>query len=223
MLPRPRLCLLICRETLELRGQGPSAARWPQPHIHLVECPIIGLGRKRVDKPLGKSGKILRAIQGPRSIRFRESAVKIIDEDEVKVGRCGHFVAAQLAQGHHCRLFFAHVPMRAREVGGDRAMHGADNRICQTRERLPSLPRGDSSCEDPYTDQEDILEAEHAYALEQVLVIARLSERRIKSAMKLVLIRQSAKKTRVNQRIDHLGVACQRITQTWCNAENKND
>ena len=165
----------------------------------------------------------MRTIEGPRPVRFRVLIVKIVDQNEIEVGSRSHFVTAQLSHGQHCGLLSPHVTMDRREIIGDRAMDGANDRISEPGKRFARLTRGDRSGKDSHANKEHVFQTKHAYAFEQVFVVARLGQCRIKPPSKFDFVRQGTEKARIDQCIHDLGMACQRLSQTGCNAEDQND
>ena len=75
----------------------------------------------------------------------------------------------------------------------------------------PACSRRHRAGEDARADQEHVLLAEHADAVEQVLVVARLRRARASSRrVKLRVVRQRAEEARIDQRVHHLRIARQR-------------
>ena len=141
VLPGPGLGLLVARETADLGGERPGAARRAQPHIDVVERAVIGLRGQRIDQPLGQAGEILRAVERTLAVRFGVLVVEIVDQDQVEIGTRGHLAPAELAHGQHRGLLAAHMAVGGGEIVGDRAVHGADHRVGQPREGLARLAR----------------------------------------------------------------------------------
>ena len=223
VLPGPGLALLIGGEAADLGGERAGAAGRTQPHVDLVERAVIGLRGQRVDQPLRQPSEILRAIERTFSVRFRMLAVEVVDQDQVEIGASGHLAAAELAHGQHRSRLAAHVAVRRREIIGDRAMHGSDHRVGEPRESLARLPRRHRAGQDAHADQKHIFQPEHADAFEQVLVVARLRQRRVEPPAEFRLVRQGAEKARIDQRIHHLRIARQRIGEPGRDAEHQRD
>ena len=102
-------------------------------------------------------------------------------------------------------------------------MHGTDHRVGQPREGLARLPRRHRAGENAHADQEHVFQPEHADALEQILVVARLRQRGVEPARKLGVVRQRAEETRVDQRVHHLRIARQRVGEPRRDAEHQRD
>src|SRR6185312_16336705 len=87
------------------------------------------------------------------------------------------------------------------------------DRVGKLCESPPCLPRRYSPGQNPYPDEEHVLEPEHADALEQILIVTRLRQRRVEALCEFRTAWQSAKKTGIHQRIDDLRMAREGVAE----------
>ena len=113
--------------------------------------------------------------------------------------------------------------MRGGEIVLDGAMHRADDHVGEPREGLARLLGRDGAGEDARADQEHVLLAELARAVEQVLVGARLRQRAGQFGRELLGVRQRAEERRLDQRIHHLRIARQNIGEPRRGAEHERE
>ena len=223
MLPGPGIAFLVAGKAVDLRRQRAGAARRTQPHVDLVERAVIGLRRERVDQPLRQPREILRAVERALAVRFRGRRVEIVDQDQVEIGARRHLVAAELAHGEHRILLGSDAAVRRRKVAADRAMHRADHGVGQPREGFTRLPRSHRAGQDAHADQKHVFQPEHADTLEQILIVARLRQCRVQPLVELLLAGQRAEEARIDQRIDDLRIARQRVGEPRRDAEHQRD
>jgi hypothetical protein len=96
--------------------------------------------------------------------------VEIVDDDQVEIGPRRHFAAAELAHGEHGAGAAGHDAVDGAEHRADPPMQRAHDRVGETREGLPGLLRGHRAGQDSRADQEDLLLAEQADAIEEILM-----------------------------------------------------
>ena len=102
-------------------------------------------------------------------------------------------------------------------------MHGADHHVGEPREGFARLPRGQRAGQNADADQEHVLLPEHADAVEEILVVARLRQRRVEPLAQLRVVRQGAEEARIDQRIHHLRMARNDVGEPRRGAEHQSD
>ena len=223
MLPGPGLTLLVGGEATDLGSERPGAAGRAQPHVDLVERAVVGLRGQRIDQPLRQPGEILRAVKRTLAVRLRIRVVEVVNKDQIEVGARRHLAPAKLAHGQHRARLAAQMAIGRGKIAGDRAVHSANHRVGEPREGLAGLPCRHRAGQYAHSGQKHVFQPEHADALEQVLVVTRLRQRRVEPPAELGVVRQHAEKARIDQRIHHLRVARQRVGEPRRDAKHEDD
>src|SRR5262249_35134203 len=139
VLPGPGFVLLVAREALELGGEWPGAAGRAQPHVDLVEQPVIGRRSERADQALRQPREVLSAVKRPRAVRFRPRGIEIVAPEGFGAGAGGLPPPAELSEREDRRLLAGDAAVLARELVLDRAMVGADQHVRQPGKGLARL------------------------------------------------------------------------------------
>ena len=109
------------------------------------------------------------------------------------------------------------------EHRADPPVQRAHDRVGEAREGLPGLLRGHRAGQDARADQEYLLLAEQADAVEEILMGAGLRQRNRKGRLELLRSRQGAEKSLVGERVHHLGMLGERIGEPRRGAEHAGD
>src|SRR5262245_16770244 len=96
--------------------------------------------------------------------------IEIVDDDKVEIRGRGHLASAELAEREQHDLLPADTTMRLRKQVLDMAAQRADHDIGKAGERLCGLLRRHSPGQDAGADQEHMLLAEQAQAVEMIFV-----------------------------------------------------
>src|SRR5580704_1307976 len=97
MLPGFGVAALIKRESRELRRQRPLSSRRPEPHVDLIEATGLGRRGQRGEKSLRQPRIVERSSERLWAVRLAGVGGKIVDDDEVEIGRRRHLARAELA------------------------------------------------------------------------------------------------------------------------------
>ena len=117
----------------------------------------------------------------------------------------------------------ADTTVDAGKIGFDAGMHRADQHVGQRRKRVASLLRRQRAGKNAGADQEHMLLAEQADCVEHVFVGAGLADSPRQLRFQALGVGQRAKKSRIDQRIDDVGMLGENIRKPWRSAENKRD
>jgi hypothetical protein len=172
---------------------------------------------------LGDAREILRAVKRARAIGLRLVLVEIIDDDEVEIGRRRHLASAELAERQNRALLRAQPSVRHLEIIRDGTLDRAHDHVGKAREGLSGLLGRDRAGQDARADQEHVLLAELAGAIEQILIAAGLRERSRQLGAKLLGIRQRAEERGLDQRVHDLGMLRQDIGEPRRGAERERE
>ncbi len=113
--------------------------------------------------------------------------------------------------------------MGLREILLHRAVKRADHYVGQRGEGVARLFGGDRLRQDARADQEHLLLAEHADAVEEIFIGRGLADRALPFRAQLGLVRQRAEESRLQQRIDHMRIARENVGKPRRGAENERD
>jgi len=112
----------------------------------------------------------MRTTQRSRAIGIRRVVIKIVQQDQIEIGGCGHLAAAQPAHRQNRGLLL----LDAAVLGGERirhqAVHGIDDAFGDIGKRNAGLRGRHRTGEDARADQEQALLAEQAQSIEEFLV-----------------------------------------------------
>ncbi len=105
----------------------------------------------------------------------------------------------------------------------DRRVQRTQQHVGQPRKDLARLLRRHRARQDARADQEHLLLAEHAHAIEKVFVGVRLLQRPRKALAEPLLVRQHAEEARIDQPVHHLRIAGQNVGEPRRGAEHERD
>ena len=106
-------------ETRPARRHRPLIAGRPQAHVDLIEHAFGGRCRHGGDEALREAGEILVRAQWTLAFRGFGIGRRIIDEDEVEIGGCGHFAPAKLAHSEDRDAAAGDCAMALGNIGRD--------------------------------------------------------------------------------------------------------
>ena len=214
MLPGPGLGRLVVDEGLQLRGDRPLLPRRPQPHVDLVQRALGGRRRQRADQALRQARVVLLRRQRPRAVRLRRRVVEVVDEDEVEIGGGGHLAPAELAHGDDGRAAARHLPVRAHQLALDGALQRIDQPLGEQRVGAAGLVGLDGARQHAHADEELLLAADDARAVEHVLdVVLAVADLGGDEPVELLGRRQHAERARIEHGIEQPAAARQDARQ----------
>ncbi len=221
VLPRPRRGLLIGGEGVDVGGERPRLAGRPEAKVDGVEGPLGGRCGKRRQQPLGQPGEILGRSERALAVGGGRLLVEIVKEDKVEVGGGGHFAAAEAAEGDERHFAAGQSAVR----GGEFAAHGlkqhCHQRVGEVGVGMAGLAHADGAGEHAHTDQERLLLAEDAGAVEHVLEGTGLGERRGEQLGQHRLVGKPFEEGRLDHRIEDVGARDHRLGETRRGGEDR--
>ena len=211
MLPGPGLPGLVALEGREAGGERAGIAGGPQPHVGVVQHALRGRRRHRRDEPLRQAGEILRGRQRPLARRVLGVALDLVEQDEIEVGRHRHLAARHLAEGQQRHRRPRHHAVALFELDAHRREQALQQRLGQGGELLARLPRRQRAGEQPGRDQELLLLADDAGAVDHLLVVAGIAQKALDLGDQRRTAADDVGEGRIDQRIHDMGAVDHRV------------